>query len=263
MTQPAFRNPQANPKEKLMSTTQSPPNAARPQAGNDKPVHPPASPFGALTGVLFVFMAAALLYLLIANHGQNTAKAEAEKNLREYFAGIHPDTFRTTSIMLIRKIISRHNKNMPSAMRYDIADEIYKMSLKYTNLDVALISAVITHESAGTWEPEIVSEAGAMGLMQVMPSTGLWLAHYEGITWNSPSEVLFNPLYNIRLGCRQLSTYIEKYGLEGGLAAYNGGEKRAAIWLKHKKGAGILWAETDNYIPQVLRLYEKYKSITL
>jgi len=152
---------------------------------------------------------------------------------------------------------------MPSGMKYEIADEIYNMSVKYTNLDVDLICATITHESGSTWEPEVVSEAGAMGLMQLMPALGLWIAHYEGITWTSPEEVLFNPIYNIRIGSRMLSTFINMYDLEGGLAAYNGGEKRAAIWIANNKADGILWSETSNYIPYILKYYQQYKTLTL
>ena len=62
------------------------------------------------------------------------------------------------------------------------------MSVKYPNLDVNLICATITHESARTWEPEVVSKAGAMGLMQIMPATGEWLSKYEGITWTGAEE---------------------------------------------------------------------------
>jgi len=102
-----------------------------------------------------------------------------------------------------------------------------------------------------------------MGLMQMMPTTAIWIAHYEGISWTSPEEILFNPIYNIRIGCRYLSALIEKYGVDGGLAAYNGGEKRAALWLTSNKADGMLSAETSNYIPRVLSLYSEFKSMTL
>lgn len=194
---------------------------------------------------------------------ENPTVQHLEEKYRDVLAGMNIDSIRLTQIKKIISIISRYNDEMPSGTKFEIAEEIYNMSLNYTNLDVDLICATITHESAETWEPEIVSDAGAMGLMQIMPATGLWVARYEGITWTSSEEVLFNPIYNIRLGCRQLSTYIEMYDLEGGLAAYNGGEKRAAIWLAHNKAKGILWAETSNYIPHVLLLYNEYKRMDL
>lgn len=193
----------------------------------------------------------------------NPRLVDLEKSLHDIRAAMNVDSVRQYNVQKIIKIINRYNRDMPSGMKYEIADEIYSMSVKYTKLDVDLICATITHESGGTWEPEVVSEAGAMGLMQIMPATSLWIAHYEGITWTSPEEVLFNPIYNIRIGCRQLSTLIGMYDLEGGLAAYNGGEKRAAIWIANNKAKGILWAETSTYIPHVLLLYDEYKTITL
>lgn len=133
------------------------------------------------------------------------------------------------------------------------------MSVKYTNLDVDLICATITHESALTWNPEIKSHAGAIGLMQIMPATGMYLARFEEITWTSAEEILEDPIYNIRMGSRYLSTLISYYDLEGGLAAYNGGEKTASRWLANNKADGILYAETRDYIPAVKKLYKKFQ----
>ncbi len=160
-------------------------------------------------------------------------------------------------------IMNRFNKEMPPAKKQAIADEILEMALRYSNLDVDLICATITHESARSWNPKVVSKAGAMGLMQIMPRTGKWLARFEGVEWTSTEAVLFDPIHNIRLGTGYLSKLISTYDLEGGLAAYNGGWKRAKKWLANDKADGILWAETRSYIPHVLKLYDKYRSTVL
>ena len=97
---------------------------------------------------------------------------------------------------------------MPEDEKYSIANEIYKMSLKYNNLNVDLICATITHESALTWRKTIKSPVGAMGLMQIMPQTGILMAKKEGIEWKSAEKTLFDPITNIRLGCRYLSFLI-------------------------------------------------------
>ncbi|MFQ5707456.1 MAG: lytic transglycosylase domain-containing protein [bacterium] len=188
---------------------------------------------------------------------------EFRKSLQDIRAAMNVDSVRQFTIQKIMKIIGQYNHDLPSSKKYEIADEIYKMSLKYTNLDVDLICATITHESGRSWDPAVVSNAGAMGLMQVMPTTGMWIANYEDITWTTPEEVLFNPIYNIRIGTRYLSALIETYDLEGGLAAYEGGEKRAALWVANDKAEGILWTETSNAIPLVLKLYDEYRSMTL
>ncbi|HEX9655068.1 MAG TPA: lytic transglycosylase domain-containing protein [bacterium] len=173
------------------------------------------------------------------------------------------DLSRQQAHQKVMQIINRFNPEMAREMKQAVADEIFEMSVKYPNLDVDLICATITHESGRSWNPQVVSNAGAMGLMQIMPSTGMWLSKYERIKWTNGEEILFNPIYNIRLGSRYLSALIETYDIEGGLAAYNGGPRRAKRWLASNKAHGILWSETQNYIPNVLKLYDEYKSSTL
>lgn len=169
------------------------------------------------------------------------------------------DNVRRFSIRKIVAIINRYNFEMEINLKFKIAEEIYKMSIKYSNLDLELICATITHESAKTWDPEIVSHAGAMGLMQIMPTTGIYLAVEEGIPWHTAEDVLFNPIDNIRLGCRYLSLLIANYSVDGGLAAYNGGMKRAEQWLLNERADGILYEETAFYVPSILKIYDEYK----
>ena len=188
---------------------------------------------------------------------------DLERSLQDLRAAMSVDSVRQFNIQKIMTIIESYNKEMSSVEKYDIANEIYNLSLKHTNLDVDLICATITHESAGTWDPEIVSHAGAIGLMQIMPATGLYLAEYEDISWTNEQDILTNPIYNIRMGTRYLSTLISYYGIEGGLAAYNGGEKYAALWIKNNKAEGILLAETKNYIPAVMKLWDRYREKSL
>ena len=183
-----------------------------------------------------------------------------ERSLMDLKAAMNIDAIRQFNIEKVMKIIDRQNKSMPSNLKYEIANEIYNMSIKYSNLSVDLISAVISQETGDTWDPGATSKAGALGLMQIMPTTGMFLASYEGINWTTPEDVLYNPISNIRLGCRHLSALIQTYGVEGGIAAYNGGERKAAEWLASNKAKGILYKETANYVPAVLRynnLYQK------
>jgi soluble lytic murein transglycosylase-like protein len=213
--------------------------------------------------VLIVCVAAAYRYIGFEPEAPDSRIKHLEKSLQDIRSAMNIDSVRQFNIQKIMAIIDRYNPDIPSGVKYEIAEEIYNMSLKYTNLDVDLICATITFETASTWNHELVSESGAMGLMQIMPTSGFLLAYYEGITWTSSEEILFDPIYNIRIGCRFLSVLIKQYDLEGGLAAYNGGEKRAALWLASDKAEGILLAETSNYIPEVLSLYEAFKGITL
>jgi soluble lytic murein transglycosylase-like protein len=181
-------------------------------------------------------------------------------SLTQYDKMLSIDEQRRNSLKKITAIISRYNANMVEEQRLAIANEIYSMSEKYPNLNVDFICATITHESAKTWDPKVVSKVGAMGLMQIMPATGAFLAAEEGIEWSSAEEVLFQPIYNIRLGCRYLNGLVGMYHEDGGLAAYNGGPKRAQMWLAANRNNKILYQETRDYVPAVLKLYDQFKA---
>lgn len=207
--------------------------------------------------VLLCFIATQL-YL---SYRRNIVRMEKlSQELVDLRSAMNIDSVRQFKIQKILNIIRHYNPDLTSAETYDIASEIYDMSVKYTNLNVDLLCAVITHESGLTWDPRVVSKAGAMGLMQIMPVTGLLLSEYERIAWTSPEEVIFDPINNIRMGSRYLSILVERYGLVGGLAAYNGGEKQAVLWLKNGKDDQYLWSETRGYIPAIQKLYDEYQT---
>jgi soluble lytic murein transglycosylase len=89
-------------------------------------------------------------------------------------------------------------------------------------LDPLLMMAVIKTES--TFYNWARSYKGAMGLMQIMPSTGRWVAEGLDLEWDS-NRMLFNPYLNVRLGVRYFSMLRERYGNDTMLmlAAYNAG----------------------------------------
>ena len=88
----------------------------------------------------------------------------------------------------------------------------------------------------------------------------MFLAELEKISWTNARDILSNPITNIQFGSRYLSSLVDLFGIEGGLAAYNGGERKATLWLANNKAEGILWRETQHYVPAVMRLYNLYKN---
>ena len=100
------------------------------------------------------------------------------------------------------------------------------------------IRAVMQAESAG--DPSAVSEAGAMGLMQIMPGTWdeLRTAHGFG---NDP----FDPRDNILAGAAYLRAMYNRFGSPGFLAAYNAGPGRYA---EHLATGRSLPRETRDYL---------------
>lgn len=105
-------------------------------------------------------------------------------------------------------------------------------------IPAAWIRAVIEVESAGN--PRAVSSAGAMGLMQIMPTTwtGLRQAHGFG---DDP----FDPRENILAGTSYLRAMYDRFGSPGFLAAYNAGPARYEDYLTSGRA---LPTETRNYL---------------
>jgi soluble lytic murein transglycosylase-like protein len=90
--------------------------------------------------------------------------------------------------------------------------------------DPGLVLAVIHVESR--YGAYVVSPVGAMGLMQILPSTGEELAAREGLVWRGP-QTLFDPVANVRLGVAYLKELVDRYGNTTlALAAYNWGPAR-------------------------------------
>ncbi|MGQ9778316.1 MAG: lytic transglycosylase domain-containing protein [Bacillota bacterium] len=75
-------------------------------------------------------------------------------------------------------------------------------------LDPLLVEALIREESS--FDPAAVSRRGALGLMQIMPETGLWIAAQLGEEL-TPAR-LFTPEENIRYGVWYLGMLWEKFG---------------------------------------------------
>ncbi len=86
-------------------------------------------------------------------------------------------------------------------------------------VDSALIQAVIETESM--YRPHAVSKIGALGLMQVRPSTGEWIAK----KMNLPAGDLFDPAYNVQVGTAYLAYLLNRFDDNQYLAvaAYNFG----------------------------------------
>lgn len=93
-------------------------------------------------------------------------------------------------------------------------------------LDPFIVLAVIQTESNFT--PKAVSSRGAIGLMQVMPTTGEYVAKDRGISYTGRKS-LYDPFVNVKLGIHYLSFLQDKFDtIENALAAYNYGPSKFA-----------------------------------
>jgi hypothetical protein len=96
----------------------------------------------------------------------------------------------------------------------NVYDDLFKeMSIKY-DINVALLKAIATAESH--CNPNAKSDAGALGVMQLMPATAS-LVNGGTVT----ESELYNPRTSIELGAKYLKA--NQQGLEDWIAGYNGG----------------------------------------
>lgn len=126
------------------------------------------------------------------------------------------------------------------------------------HLDPALLAAVIEAESK--FDPTARSDAGAVGLMQLTPTTAKGIAQYTGGSRFRVSD-LTNPDINIRYGAWYLSHLLDRYHHDErlALAAYNAGEANVDRW--RREHAGIPFEETRDYVDKVERLKKIYRRV--
>lgn len=122
--------------------------------------------------------------------------------------------------------------------------EIVSQCASQFNLDEALIHAVIKAESG--YNPRAVSNKGAMGIMQLIPSTA------RDMQVNDP----FNPEDNIRGGSRYLRLMLDEFGgnLDLAIAAYNAGPNAV-----RRHGGIPPYQETRTYVDRVKRFLQSFR----
>ena len=124
-------------------------------------------------------------------------------------------------------------------------------------LDPALLAAVIYQESR--FRAGVVSAAGAVGLMQVLPGTARGIATRTGGIGFRDGD-LYDPELNVRYGSWYLRHLLDKYGdEETALAAYNAGQTNVDAWVE--SGGGIRFAETRQYVAAVEQAKRVYGSV--
>lgn len=119
-------------------------------------------------------------------------------------------------------------------------DSVVRQAAEHNKLDPNLVKAVIGVESGGN--PTAVSSKGALGLMQLIPST----AERFGV------GDVFDPAQNVEGGARYLRTLLNRYNgdLERTLAAYNAGENAV-----ERSGGVPDYPETRAYVQRVTESY--------
>ena len=174
--------------------------------------------------------------------GSNLISIGVGQNLNNipirYLSGINSSAY---SIGAINQVSTISND--------ETMQRIYSAVNKYSeefDVDSNLVLAVIKAES--NFNPKVVSSAGAMGLMQLMPVN----CEEDGVS--DP----FNVEDNIRGGVKQLRGHINRYNgdTEMALMAYNAGQ--GTVKRRGVTSADDLYKmpkETQNYVPKVMKYY--------
>jgi soluble lytic murein transglycosylase len=124
-------------------------------------------------------------------------------------------------------------------------------------IEPALLAAVIDVESK--FRANAKSPSGAIGLMQLLPSTAHGIAVHTGGS-QFETQDLYNPEINVRYGSWYLRHLLDKYGDERtALAAYNAGQNNVDRWMA--AGSGIRFSETRAYVAKVEKLKDIYGDV--
>lgn len=130
-----------------------------------------------------------------------------------------------------------------------LALRLLRLSFQY-DLDPALILSLIRVESG--FQPRIVSYAGAVGLMQIMPATGHYVANHWKIPEFSGKEDLVDPLMNIQIGITYLGFLRDRYENRYAqvLAAYNAGPAKVDQLILENK---FVLTKVRSYVESILK----------
>lgn len=170
-------------------------------------------------------------------------------------------------------------RDMAVAASKDAAQrEIYLTDVGYPRIDtaakapeLALIHAIIRQES--TFNSQVVSSAGARGLMQLMPGTAQQVADRLKVK-HTQAKLTADPAYNVRLGSAYLQEMVERFNGSYilAIASYNAGPNRVRQWLDSfgdpRSGTIdpvdwlelIPFTETRNYVQRVMEGMIVYRS---
>jgi len=129
-----------------------------------------------------------------------------------------------------------------------------------SGVDPLVLNAVIRQESR--FQSDILSSAGAVGLMQLMPRTAAEVARKEKMPKPHRRDLL-RPAVNVRLGAAYLSGLVNGYGGDyfRAVAAYNAGEAAVARWWQPSNGDPAAFLERISY--RETRHYMRYVFLNL
>jgi soluble lytic murein transglycosylase len=137
-------------------------------------------------------------------------------------------------------------------------------------VEPAVVYSIARQESA--FNPRTVSIAKAMGLMQVTPEAGRYIARKFGVSFDQ-HRLLHDNVYNVQMGAAELADDIERYrgSYILAFAGYNAGSGRVKEWIERYGDPRdprvdpvdwverIPFSETRNYVQRILENLQVYR----
>jgi soluble lytic murein transglycosylase-like protein len=149
--------------------------------------------------------------------------AELTKVQRAKLMHVNLRNRQLMTLVKVRQYLSEHRIDMPPGEVWNIATTIDRVGSKY-RIEPEMLLAIIHTESA--FRSDAVSSKGAVGLMQLLPSTAEEVAREIDLEWTG-EEVLRDPEVNIELGSYYLSKLRDRFdSMEAAVVAYNEGPGR-------------------------------------
>jgi len=195
---------------------------------------------------IYVVQASANVYLLLD-------RGELEKRILEkdvIITDLEREITELRERLKIFQIIEDFQIGFTPQEKHLIEDTIFTQSKRLGYDPLLLMSLILTESSFRKGQESFM---GAQGLMQVKPSTGLWLSQKYKMPWKG-EYTLFDPRYNIKVGSRYLFDLIIKLrDVKKALVAYNIGEYALKGKLKLKEKV------PQRYVDKILAKYNMLK----
>lgn len=180
------------------------------------------------------------------------------------------------AINALKRAYPDYAQSLPQEMSREVWDIFYplgwwdtiKQEAKRRNLDPYQVAGLIRQESV--FNPQARSRANALGLMQLLPSVGQYVARRYSVGGGAVSSGdLFNPVLNIQLGTAYLEQLIGQFSrFEYVAASYNGGPTRVSRWMRELPNESMEeWvenipiSETRLYVQGVYRNMRQYQRL--
>ena len=225
-----------------------------------------------LTALIFIMMFQNMSFVEFVGLGispvnENARREHSKELLGDSYQGSAAQKFENQSNMnyfVFREV----KKSLPERWAKHVPDlvQVIIQESQAFGLDPIFVLAIIQTESK--FNPNAVGTSGEIGLMQVLPRTGEWIAKKYQLPWSDDSS-LYNPIVNVRIGIRYFALLRTKFDRSAYfyLPAYNMGPLNVRrihrdIASVDDSGNRIKFAYSQKVMANYSQIYRKFGAYT-